>query len=102
MKRIIFVLLGLLCFSSVSCAEEWEGEKMLIEERGKVIAACEKGILSQGYSYVKVQKYCKCSVDNMTELATKYSKEQLKAMQKEKGKNFIEKDTLQMCKHYLE
>ncbi|PKN89410.1 MAG: hypothetical protein CVU51_00240 [Deltaproteobacteria bacterium HGW-Deltaproteobacteria-1] len=88
-------------FDKIS-GEEWEGGKMLIEERGKVIAACEKGILSQGYSYVKVQKYCKCSVDYITELANKYSKAQLKALQKEKGGNFIEKDALQMCKHYLE
>ena len=86
----------------VSNGAEWEGKKILIEEREQVIAACEKGISSQGYTYVKVQKYCKCSVDYMTELATKYTKEQLEKLQKEKGKNFIEKYTLQKCKHHLE
>jgi len=102
MKQFLIVLLfGVFTFASASNGEEWEGKKFLVDQREKVISACEKGILSRGYPYIKVKKYCECSVDYMTELANKYTKEQLKTLQKEKGKNFIEKDTLQKCKHHL-
>jgi hypothetical protein len=102
MKNIIFMFLGLCFLANASYGEEWEGKKMLIDERDKVIAACEEGISSQGYAYSKVNKYCKCSVDYMTKLGTKYSKEQLKIMQRQKGERFIEQETLQMCKHHLD
>ena len=32
-------------------------EKILVDEREKVISACEKGISSRGFPYVKVHKY---------------------------------------------
>ena len=82
--------------------ESWEGKKILVDEREKVISACEKGISSRGFPYVKVQKYCACSVDYMTEIATKYTKEQIKRMTEIKGKDFIEIEAFQKCKHLLE
>jgi hypothetical protein len=82
--------------------ESWEGKKILVDEREKVISACKKGISSRGFPYVKVQKYCECSVDYMTEIATKYTKEQIKRMAEIKGKNFIEKEAFQKCKQFLE
>ncbi len=82
--------------------EYWEGKKILVDEREKVISACEKGISSRGFSYVKAQKYCECSVNYMTMIATKYTKEQIKRMAEIKGKNFIEKEAFQKCKHHLE
>jgi len=82
--------------------ESWEGKKILVDEREKVISACEKGISSRGFPYVKVQKYCECSVDYMTEIATKYTKEQIKRMAEIKGKDFIEREAFQKCKHLLE
>ena len=82
--------------------ESWEGKKILVDEREKVISACEKGISSRGFPYVKVQKYCECSVDYMTEIATNYTKEQIKRMAEIKGKDFIEKEAFQKCKHLLE
>ncbi|MCD6366003.1 MAG: hypothetical protein J7L46_00535, partial [Bacteroidales bacterium] len=51
---------------STNNAEYWEGKKILVDEREKVISACEKGISSRGFSYVKAQKYCECSVNYMT------------------------------------
>lgn len=93
-----------LCFvfwASTSTAEDWEGKKILVDQRDKVISACEKGISSKNFSYVKVQKYCECSVDYMTEIATKYTKEQIKKMAEKKGKDFIEKEAFQKCKHFL-
>jgi len=82
--------------------EFWEGRKILVDERATVISACEKGISSRGFPYVKVQKYCECSVNYMTEIATKYTKRQIKRMTEIKGKNFIEKEAFQKCKHFLE
>ena len=85
-----------------SNGEYWEGKKILIDQRGKIISACEKGISSRGFPYVKVQKYCECSVNYMTEIATKYTKEQIKKMAEVKGKDFIEREAFQKCKHHLE
>jgi len=102
MKRIAFVALCFGFWASASNAEDWEGKKILVDQRDKVISACEKGISSRGFPYVKVQKYCECSVDYMTEIATKYTKEQIRKMADTKGKNFIEKEAFQKCKHHLE
>jgi hypothetical protein len=38
----------------------------------------------------------------MTEIATKYNKEQIKGMAERKGKDFIEREAFQNCKHLLE
>ena len=102
MKKIIYVFFCLFLFASASNGEEWEGKKILLEKRDEVVSACEKGALMHGYDYAKVQRYCKCWVDYVTEFAIKYNKEQLKEMQKTKGKNFLEKDVLKNCKHHLE
>ena len=48
MKRIIFVFFCFFFFASASTGEDWEGKKILVDEREKVISACEKGILSKG------------------------------------------------------
>jgi len=102
MRRITFLALCFAFWATASNAEEWEGKKILVDQREKVISACEKGISSRGFPYVKVQKYCKCSVDYMTEIATKYTKEQIKRMAEIKGKDFIEKEAFHKCKHHLE
>ena len=57
MKRTIFVFFCFFFFANTSNGDDWEGKKILVDERDKVISACEKGILSKGYPYVKVQKY---------------------------------------------
>ena len=102
MNRITFVALCFIFLASASNAEDWEGKKILVEQRDKVISACEKGISSRGFPYVKVQKYCECSVSYMTELATKYTKEEIRKMAEIKGKDFIEKEAFQKCKHHLD
>jgi hypothetical protein len=38
----------------------------------------------------------------MTMIATNYTKEQIKRMAEIKGKDFIEKEAFQKCKHHLE
>ena len=73
MKRITFLALCVIFWANASNSEEWEGKKILVEQRDKVISACEKGISSRGFPYSKVQKYCECSADYMTEIATKYN-----------------------------
>ena len=102
MKRIVFAMICVVFWASASNAEEWEGKKMLVDERDKVISSCEKGISSLGFPYIKVQQYCECSVNYMTEIATKYTKEQINRMVIIKGKYFIEKESRQKCKHFLE
>jgi len=102
MKRVAFLALCIVFWSNASNSEEWEGKKILINQRDKVISACEKGISSRGFPYGKVQKYCECSIDNMTEIATRFTKEQIKRMTEIKGKDFIEKEAFQKCKHLLE
>ena len=102
MKRIIFLALCIVFWANPSNSEVWEGKKILVDQRDKVISACEKGISSRGFPYGKVQKYCECSVDYMTEIATKYTKEQINRMAEIKGKDFIEKEAFQKCKHFLE
>ena len=102
MKQIIFMALCIIFWPNASNPEEWEGRKILVDQREKVISACEKGISSRGFPYSKVRKYCECSVDYMTEIATKYTKKQIKRMTEIKGNKFIEKETLKKCKHFLE
>lgn len=102
MKKSFFVLCCFILFASASNAEDWEGKKILVDEREKVISACEKGISSRGFPYVKVHKYCECSVNYMTEIATNYTKEQINKMAEIRGKDFIEKEAFQKCKHHLE
>lgn len=87
---------------SANNVEYWEGKNILVDEREKVISACEKGISSRGFPHAKVQKYCECAVNYMTEIATKHTKEQIKKMAEIKGKDFIEKEAFQKCKHHLE
>jgi hypothetical protein len=102
MKRMTFLALCIIFLASASNSEEWAGKKILVDQREKVISACEEGISSRGFPYGKVQKYCKCSVDYMTEIATIYTKEQIKGMAEIKGKDFIEKEAFKKCKHLLE
>jgi redox-regulated HSP33 family molecular chaperone len=102
MKRIAFAMICFAIWASVSSAEEWEGKEILIEQRNEVISACEKGVASRGFPEVKVQKYCKCSVDYMTEIATTYTKEEINRMAETKGRDFIEKEVIHKCKHFLE
>ena len=101
MKFIIFFAICLSFWTNASTAEEWEGKKILVDQRDKVISACEKGISSRGFPYAKVQKYCECFIDYVTEIANKYNKEQIKGMAAKKGKDFIEKEASQKCIHFL-
>jgi hypothetical protein len=102
MKQFLVVFLSVFFFASASNGEEWEGKKILVNEREKVISACEEGISNKGYPYVKVKKYCECSVDYMIELVTKYTKEQLKDIADKRGDdNFIRTDAYLKCKHHL-
>ena len=102
MNRIICAALCFILLASASNAEDWEGKKILVDQRDEVILACEKGVSSRGIPYRKAQKYCECSVNYMTELATKYTKEEINKMAEIKGKDFIEKEAFEKCKHHLD
>lgn len=105
MKKIIlmFIFISFFLSTNTSNAQEWDKlREMLVNQRDKVISACEEGGVSKGYSYKKIQNYCKCSVDYMTEIVTKYNKNQLNNKVKEKGGDFIEKEALQKCEYILE
>ena len=102
MKTVIVAIIALLIFVCFSHAEEWKGKKILLEERDKVIAACEEGTTSMGFAYAKVHNYCRCFTDYMTDLGTKYTKEEIEKIAEEKGGDFMERESFKNCKHHLQ
>jgi hypothetical protein len=101
MKRIVFAMICVAFWASASNAEEWEGKKMLVEQRSRAISACEQGILSKGYPYAKVKKYCECSVNYMTDMAERYSKEELNEMSRYQVMTFLRSESRKMCIYHL-
>ena len=102
MKIMIISIVTVLIFVNFVGAEEWKGKQILVGERDKVIAACEEGTSSMGFPYAKVHNYCRCFTDYMTNLAAKYTKEDMDRIVKERGGDFMEKEAFNSCKQHLQ